>query len=334
MSTLTVTNITDALNAGVYFPIPPRTPTPSPTDNSMSVATTAFVTAAIAASAVVGFPITIGSTSIAGGSSHSAFSGLALNNTTIGVTTPAAGAFTTLSCTSTANLSNTSVLSLTTNGLIANGGHVNNTSIGDITPAPGAFTTLTTSGTVNMTASTVTVPTASPGTVSTVVASTAFVSTAIASVSSTFIATAAPPGAVCLFAMQVTTAAPSGWLKCNGASVLQTDFPSLYAVIGAMFGGNSTHFTIPDLRGQFLRCFDDGLGVDAGRTIGSYQGFQLTGHNHSFSQWSDFGGANGGVASGYSGSYQGTVYTSGAGGTSNGNETRPINVALLACIKY
>lgn len=50
------------------------------------------------------------------------------------------------------------------------------------------------------------------------------------------------------------TTAPSGWMICNGASLLRTDYAELFAVIGTAFGSaDSTHFNIPDLRGEFLR---------------------------------------------------------------------------------
>lgn len=45
-----------------------------------------------------------------------------------------------------------------------------------------------------------------------------------------------------------------GWLLCNGASLARTDYPSLFAAIGTVWGsadGNS--FNVPDLRGCFLR---------------------------------------------------------------------------------
>lgn len=58
-----------------------------------------------------------------------------LNNASIGVTTPAAGSFTTLSANST---------TITTATI--NGGTINNTSIGATTPSTGAFTTLSASG--------------------------------------------------------------------------------------------------------------------------------------------------------------------------------------------
>lgn len=87
------------------------------------------------------------------------------------------------------------------------------------------------------------------------------------------------PGEVKAFAR---SAAPDGWLKCNGAAVSRTTFAALFAVIGTTYGnGNgTTTFNLPDLRGEFLRGWDDGRGIDAGRNLGSAQAQQLLQHNH------------------------------------------------------
>ena len=46
---------------------------------------------------------------------------------------------------------------------------------------------------------------------------------------------------------------PSGWLVCDGSSLLRTDYPDLYAAIGTVWGSvDSQHFNIPDLRGKVL----------------------------------------------------------------------------------
>lgn len=57
---------------------------------------------------------------------------------------------------------------------------------------------------------------------------------------------------------------PSGWLKCNGATFDKAKYPKLAA---AYPGG-----ALPDLRGEFLRGWDDGRGVDSGRVLLSAQG--------------------------------------------------------------
>ena len=49
------------------------------------------------------------------------------------------------------------------------------------------------------------------------------------------------------------TADHTGWLFCDGRSMLRTDYPNLFAVIGTTFGAvDGTHFTLPDYQGRFL----------------------------------------------------------------------------------
>ncbi|POY55668.1 phage tail protein [Pectobacterium versatile] len=58
--------------------------------------------------------------------------------------------------------------------------------------------------------------------------------------------------------------APAGWLKCNGQQFDTTQFPVLASRYPSGF--------LPDLRGEFVRGWDDGRGVDAGRGLLSVQG--------------------------------------------------------------
>lgn len=77
--------------------------------------------------------------------------------------------------------------------------------------------------------------------------------------------------------------APSFSLKANGAAVSRTAYAALFARIGTRFGSGDgfTTFNLPDLRGEFVRGWDDGRGVDGGRELGSYQGGSLQLHGHS-----------------------------------------------------
>lgn len=88
-----------------------------------------------------------------------------------------------------------------------------------------------------------------------------------------------PPGAVMHFAR---TTAPAGWLKCNGAAISRTAYADLFAAIGATFGAGDgfTTFNLPDLRGEFIRGWDDGRGVDGGRAMGSRQDGAIQSHTH------------------------------------------------------
>ncbi|MEO3741720.1 phage tail protein [Kosakonia sp. WA-90] len=57
---------------------------------------------------------------------------------------------------------------------------------------------------------------------------------------------------------------PGGWFKCNGATFDKVQFPRLAAAYPSG--------VLPDLRGEFLRGWDDGRGVDAGRALLTAQG--------------------------------------------------------------
>ena len=90
---------------------------------------------------------------------------------------------------------------------------------------------------------------------------------------------AVPSGTVHLFA---TTTAPSGYLECDGSAVSRTTYADLFNIIGTTWGeGNgSSTFNVPDLRGEFVRGWDDGRGVDSGRSFASSQSDQNKQHNH------------------------------------------------------
>ncbi len=95
---------------------------------------------------------------------------------------------------------------------------------------------------------------------------------------------------------------------------------------------------MPDLRGEFLRGWDDSRGVDSGRSFGSAQADEFKSHTHTGSSlaagtiWLSRYQLSGGTwPNEKDGNTSGTGSPTGATG---GTETRPRNVALLACIKY
>ena len=160
-----------------------------------------------------------------------------------------------------------------------------------------------------------------------------------------------PSGAVMHFAMQ---SAPTGWLKADGSAVSRTQYPALFAAIGTTFGaGNGkTTFNLPDLRGEFVRGWDNGRGIDPGRAFGSAQGDAIrnitgsidTGINNGH-QLFDEATATGALAISQR---QWKAWTSDTqDGRNNPSafdfdasrvvptaaENRPRNIALLACIK-
>ena len=174
-----------------------------------------------------------------------------------------------------------------------------------------------------------------------------------------------PSGSV--FCMAVATV-PSGYLECNGAAVSRSTYSVLFAVIGTAYGtGNgSSTFNLPDLRGEFVRGFDNGRGVDSGRSIASSQSSQFGQHNHNVSASSSssvtdpghqhsmsvgfFNSVNSGGAlsfkdagtsnrintntTGISVSTSTSISQSNRGGTSNSSETRPRSIAMMYVIKF
>ena len=149
---------------------------------------------------------------------------------------------------------------------------------------------------------------------------------------------------------------PSGWLKANGAAVSRTTYAALFAAIGTTFGAGDgrTTFNLPDLRGEFLRCLDDGRNIDRGRRLGSAQGDairNITGKLDGSAMGSGNQVLEGKmIASGAIGTtYQQRQWSGDQGGwgeqsvsfdfdasrvVPTASENRPRNVALLACIKY
>ena len=151
-----------------------------------------------------------------------------------------------------------------------------------------------------------------------------------------------PPGSVQYFAMQTP---PAGWLECDGRPLSRTansnQYAPLWAAIQYTYGGSGDTFYLPDLRGQFLRGWDHNttvpsLSIDANRVFGSTQTDAFKSHSHEF----DFGQAAGNLSKQLGGwNFVGT-YPAQSFGTNTfiantgGTETRPTNVAMIACIKY
>lgn len=134
---------------------------------------------------------------------------------------------------------------------------------------------------------------------------------------------------------------PLGYFLCKGQAVSRVVYAELFDKLGESFGaGNgTTTFNIPDLRGQFLRGFADGTGIDGSRVFGSQQAADIGGHNHNAAGAGDFitydptytaydlnsiAGGNGGRVDSNTGST----------GTNIGSETRPDNVAVSYIIKF
>lgn len=131
-----------------------------------------------------------------------------------------------------------------------------------------------------------------------------------------------------MYAFFNSTTCPSGWIPANGSA-------------GTI-----------DLRGQFVRAWDNGKGIDSGRTLASAQTDDFKSHNHTGSTSNNGFHSHGYTSAhaGYGGPLQsGTGFgdsyirsaTEGSGDhshtlnitNSGGIETRPKNIALLACMK-
>ncbi len=166
------------------------------------------------------------------------------------------------------------------------------------------------------------------------------------------IAVLSPPSPIGSIVAWPTATAPTGWIECDGGSTAA--YPDLAALIGA---------TVPDLRGQFVRGWDNGKGTDAGRSILTAQGSQNAQHNHGVTDpkhshgITDEGhshGFNAAKTSGDSASGSGdsdafdqdlstdaaatgiTIDAASTGITINnagGNEARPVNIALMWIIR-
>ncbi|ELT9878561.1 phage tail protein [Escherichia coli] len=131
---------------------------------------------------------------------------------------------------------------------------------------------------------------------------------------------------------------PTGWLKCNGAAFDKVKYPTLAK---AYPSGK-----LPDLRGEFIRGWDDGRGIDAGRALLTIQAGMLEKHRHpvvandgydSKEEWElatifrraytqgrglDAADAGGTLIP------SPTLHTRGSIGNTGGSETRPRNIAF------
>jgi microcystin-dependent protein len=171
----------------------------------------------------------------------------------------------------------------------------------------------------------------------------------VASPISSIVGNIVPPAVVLPFAYNVTSGTvPSGWLLCDGTVYDKTSYPALSALIGNTYGGSTGTFAVPNMAGLFIR----GLGtqtvsgnVHGSNSLGSIQGDVFKLHNH---QLTDNGHTHTIPVGNYS------AQTSGGNGiaiadnialtgssttgitiaaTGDTNETRPVNLAMVYCIK-
>jgi uncharacterized protein (DUF2147 family) len=154
-----------------------------------------------------------------------------------------------------------------------------------------------------------------------------------------------PPSGTIIASSQ--DAPPEGYLECNGASVSRSAYPDLFDAIGVTYGSDtSSTFSLPDFRGQFLRGWSHGTGIDpdsssrtnrgdgtTGDSVGTRQSHDYQSHAHKIGRWvggfpgyclCDGGQNNALLDDG--GPNEWTV-------SNGGSETRPRNVNVMWLIK-
>lgn len=67
------------------------------------------------------------------------------------------------------------------------------------------------------------------------------------------------PGGIYLWPLATP---PTGCLECNGAMLSTSTYARLFGILGYTYGGGGANFKLPDYRGEFLRGWDHGRGVD------------------------------------------------------------------------
>lgn len=161
----------------------------------------------------------------------------------------------------------------------------------------------------------------------------------------------ATPGQICMFPGNTPLA---GWLELDGTLKSRITFANLWAAAQALgnvvteaawasgsdsafsSGDLATTFRLPDFRGIFLRGWDHGRGLDAARAVGTFQQQMFQDHVHGINAVAlpGTGGTTGYVFNnaGTSAPLGGGVTLAAASGIP-GTETRPINGAVMYCIK-
>lgn len=145
-----------------------------------------------------------------------------------------------------------------------------------------------------------------------------------------------PSGAIMMFP---SATIPTGWVACNGQELdntIITNLP-LYGVIGYTYGGTGNKFNVPDLRGYFVRGWDDRttnrVDPQTDRAVGSTQEDEIKSHNHSIATNTGGNQRIPNQLQSYFSAQGDEAYNSGFITNTGGSETRPKNIALVYCIK-
>ncbi|MBP9483248.1 MAG: tail fiber protein [Negativicutes bacterium] len=144
------------------------------------------------------------------------------------------------------------------------------------------------------------------------------------------------------------TKAPVGYLECAGQILSQNTYPDLFAILGHLYDGtaqlDSYQFKLPDYRGEFLRGWDHGRGIDQNRDMGTRQGDAIRNITGTTAWYNSLLGF----------SFEGAFYDAGTATTADANngstpakkigldaskvvptanENRPRNITVMYCIK-
>ncbi|EFA4115000.1 tail fiber protein [Escherichia coli] len=111
---------------------------------------------------------------------------------------------------------------------------------------------------------------------------------------------------------------PTGWLKCNGAAFSAEEYPEL----AKAYPENK----LPDLRGEFIRGWDDGRGIDIARTLLSIQLGRIEDHSHAYNGAVIYTSSGPSLANTTGAGYR--VSSSGFTASYGASETRPRNIAF------
>ncbi|MGE8189531.1 phage tail protein [Pseudomonas sp. NPDC086278] len=156
-------------------------------------------------------------------------------------------------------------------------------------------------------------------------------------------ASALPVGSIVAFPVDTP---PPGFLELDNSVKSSATYPDLSAYLAGKFNKGDEgvgNFRLPEARGEFLRGWDHGRGVDSGRLIGSLQVDALQEHWHTV--LTPGSGSvmptDGNITSfdfpivpfGKGGSVNGRILTTGAAGARLASETRGRNLAVMWCIK-
>lgn len=167
-----------------------------------------------------------------------------------------------------------------------------------------------------------------------------------------------------------TTTAPDNWIKANGGAIPVASYAALAVVLYCGDANNATaawgyrctsaatptttrsttgaYIVLPDARGEYSRGWDDGRGIDAGRSLWAWQAGQVLSHTHTASQAAHSHTVNligGGAGYGNLGIstapdlLQGSTATNAAQpaitvNAAGGTENLVRGLAALVCIKY